>query len=190
MVARYATTGSDMQRFLIPLATTLLAISVCHAEAGFLCAADNGVTRRAQLCAEGDATVQRLKHENDAEASPPSAPAKATIASGPLAGPAPPNRAPAERLTIDSRRDELLAGMTDLEVLNNRRWGKPQRIARNREARGWHEHWSYDTGANGGKQLHFINGTLDRVENIAPPAPRFLFRAVFGPDRTFLVELA
>ena len=79
--------------------------------------------------------------------------------------------APSTPITIQSRHDELPVGVSDLQVLNNRRWGKPQRITRNREGHAWHEQWSYDTGANGGKQLHFLNGTLARVENIQPAAP-------------------
>ena len=39
------------------------------------------------------------------------------------------------------------------------------------DARAWHEQWSYETGANGGKQLHFINGLLASVDDFVPPGP-------------------
>lgn len=61
--------------------------------------------------------------------------------------------------------------MSDLQILNNRRWGKPQHISRNRDARTWHEYWDYRTGANGGKQLHFINGALAGIEDLEYLAP-------------------
>ena len=54
-------------------------------------------------------------------------------------------------------------------VLNNRRWGTPQRITRKREARVWHEYWKYESGPDGGHQLHFINGRLAGAEAIPPP---------------------
>ena len=58
--------------------------------------------------------------------------------------------------------------MSDLQVLNNRFWGKPQRITRNRAPRAWHEYWKYEAGANRGKQLHFINGKLVGIEDLEP----------------------
>ncbi|MCY7389388.1 MAG: DUF2845 domain-containing protein [Burkholderiales bacterium] len=71
----------------------------------------------------------------------------------------------------DTTRAEFQLGVLDLHVLNNRRWGKPQRITRSREARAWHEYWAYQTGPNAGMQLHFVNGRLAGVENTDPPAP-------------------
>ena len=70
----------------------------------------------------------------------------------------------------DSTRTEIQLGTLDLHVLNNRRWGKPQRITRSREARAWHERWAYQAGPNAGMQLHFVNGRLAGVEGIEPPA--------------------
>jgi len=90
----------------------------------------------------------------------------------PMSGPAPPSITPAASPAVYSRKDKLQTGMSDLQVLNNRRWGKPQRITRNRDARAWHEQWSYETGANGGKQLHFINGMLASVDDLVPMGPR------------------
>jgi len=70
----------------------------------------------------------------------------------------------------DSTRAEFQLGVLDLHVLNNRRWGKPQRVTRNREARAWHEYWAYETGPNAGMQLHFVNGRLAGVESTDQPA--------------------
>jgi hypothetical protein len=67
-----------------------------------------------------------------------------------------------------AKREGLQAGMSDLQVLNHRRWGKPQRITRNRDTRSWHEHWNYENGANAGTKLHFVNG---RLADIAEPEP-------------------
>ena len=68
-------------------------------------------------------------------------------------------------------RGKLQVGLPDLLVLNHRRWGTPQHITRNREANAWHEYWNYEIGANGGKQLHFVNGRRAGVEDIEPSAP-------------------
>ena len=66
-------------------------------------------------------------------------------------------------------RGTLRVGTSDMMVLNNRRWGKPQRITRSREPGGWHEYWRYGTDTTGGKQLHFVNGMLKTIEDIEPP---------------------
>ncbi|MEO8386224.1 MAG: hypothetical protein ABI583_13335 [Betaproteobacteria bacterium] len=68
----------------------------------------------------------------------------------------------------DNTRLELELGSLDLHVLNNRRWGKPQRIKRSREPRAWHEYWDDETGPNAGTQLHFINGRLAGAEGGDP----------------------
>ncbi len=70
----------------------------------------------------------------------------------------------------DSTRAEFQVGTLDLHVLNDRRWGKPQRIKRTREAGAWHEYWDYETGPNGGRQLYFVNGRLAGAANVDPPA--------------------
>ena len=75
----------------------------------------------------------------------------------------------ASPISIYKNSDGLQPGMTDLQVLNNRRWGKPQRITRNREARAWHEHWNYEAGPNGGKRLHFVNGKLVDLATLDSP---------------------
>jgi hypothetical protein len=72
---------------------------------------------------------------------------------------------------IPAKRERLQSGMSDMQVLNHRRWGKPQRITRNREARAWHEHWLYESGANAGSQLHFINGRLAEIADPEPYVP-------------------
>lgn len=69
---------------------------------------------------------------------------------------------------VTASRGKLQVGVSDLLVLNNRRWGTPQRITRKREARVWHEYWNYESGAEGGHRLHFINGRLAGAEAILP----------------------
>ena len=76
---------------------------------------------------------------------------------------------PPDPSVVTASRGKLQVGVSDLLVLNNRRWGTPQRITRKREARVWHEFWNYASGAEGGHQLHFINGRLAGAEVIPPP---------------------
>ncbi len=76
---------------------------------------------------------------------------------------------PPDPSVVTSSRGKLQVGVSDLMVLNNRRWGKPQRITRKREARVWHEYWNYDSGVYGRHQLHFINGRLADAGVISPP---------------------
>ena len=77
----------------------------------------------------------------------------------------------------------LVDGMSDLQVLNNRFWGKPQRITRNRAPRAWHEYWKYEAGANRGKQLHFINGKFVGIEDLEPKV-----KADDAPSVVMIVE--
>lgn len=76
---------------------------------------------------------------------------------------------PPDPSVVSSSRGKLQIGVSDLMVLNNRRWGTPQRITRKREARVWHEYWNYDSGADGRHQLHFINVRLADAGVIPPP---------------------
>ena len=156
-----------MKRLLIPLLTTLFTVPACDAEATFKCTTEGGVTFQSMPCPAGATSAPVLppsaraaiRAEEDKEAAP-----------GPAAGPAPPKSAAPAPVAIQSSRNELQPGMSDLQVLNNRRWGKPQRITRSRDERAWHEHWDYKTGANGGKQLHFVNGMLAGINDLVYPA--------------------
>ncbi len=168
-----------MKVFFIPLAATLFVATACNAEGIFKCITESGVAYQATVCAGGAIATEvelsagppariAIGPEDDAATAVPgpAAPAAMPVVH-PAAGPSQP--VPARRASgnnVNSSRDQLQAGMSDLQVLNNRRWGKPQRITRTRDSRAWHEHWDYETGANGGKQLHFVNGTLAGIEEI------------------------
>ena len=174
MGSRYNTTGPTMKRFLIPLTAALFAIPACFAESVVKCTTKSGVTFQSTPCAEGLTTVLAIQPSAIAEANLNEA--AETDKLHPVAGPLPPLAAqppPAAaqpiRAVLYSGGNELHPGISDIQVLNNRRWGKPQKITRNRAPRAWHEYWTYDTGANGGKQLHFVNGKLANVEDLQQP---------------------
>lgn len=174
MGSRYNTTGPTMKRFLIPLTAVLFTVPACFAESVFKCTTESGVTFQSTPCTEGLTTVLVI---------PPSAKAEANLNEAedadklrPVAGPLPPLAAQPTpvaaqpiRAVLHFRGDELRPGISDMQVLNNRRWGKPQKITRNRAPLAWHEYWTYDTGANGGKQLHFVNGKLAKVDDLQQP---------------------
>jgi hypothetical protein len=152
-----------MKRFLALLAATLFVAPACHADKVFNCTTDYGMSFQSMPC------MVVAVNELPPSASAESAADEEVVSASPVATPMPGHAA--IYAAIHSRHDDLQAGTSDLQVLNNRRWGKPQRITRNREARAWHETWSYDTGANGGKQLHFVNGVLTGIEDLVPPPP-------------------
>ena len=159
------------------LAAVLLAASVCHAKDDiYKCTGPAGTSFQSQPC-EAGAVMSRIsiaKHDQDVDEEDEGAPAA--------------KRAPLRNVRpgLYSRGDMLEPGMSDLQVLNNRRWGKPQRITRSRESSvGWHEYWVYQTGANGGKQLHFINGLLRHVENVEPAGEA----SVQGPSMVSVVMM-
>jgi|SRR5579862_3714150 len=65
----------------------------------------------------------------------------------------------------------IFIGMTDTQVLNLVRYGKPARISRTRDGPTWHEWWTYiyaDTGLPR-EVLHFANGRLVEQEQPQPP---------------------
>ena len=159
-----------MKRYLILLAATLFMAPLCHADDIFICHTESGKSFQSTPCDEGAATVS--SRPSLALAPPGDDAGDAAAATRPVAGPLPQKMPPSEQVAIHSTRDGLPAGTSDLQVLNNRRWGKPQNITRNRDARAWHEYWDYRTGANGGTQLHFVNGVLANVEDLPQAAPR------------------
>ena len=149
-----------MNRLHFVCVLSLCVSPLSHAEEIFKCNTDAGVTYQNQPCTEGTTTLLLR--------SAPSKPDAQSDTGGVAVvsdqkTPPPPGRA-----TLKGG-GELRDGMSDMQVLNNRNWGKPQRITRNREPRAWHETWNYETGANSGKRLHFVNGTLARVEEREPP---------------------
>jgi hypothetical protein len=153
---------ATMKRLLTSIASAFLTISVCHAETVFKCTTESRVAFQSVPCVDGSADAALL----------PSAAINETTAAAVLPAPAETNVAirSGSPPIINAARGRIQIGTSDLWVLNNRRWGKPQRISRNREARAWHEYWNYETGANSGVQLHFINGKVARVNEIEAPA--------------------
>ncbi|MEQ1515787.1 MAG: hypothetical protein ABL931_04770 [Usitatibacteraceae bacterium] len=153
-----------MNRLLIALASACFAVTACHAEAVFKCDRDEGVVYQATTCervAQESAPRVPAAFTEPRTAAPAIAETEsATMLSAPTLRPA----------ILTPTRSKIQPGTSELWVLNNRRWGKPQHISRNREARAWHEHWTYTTGPNSGVRLHFINGSLADVEDTEQPA--------------------
>jgi hypothetical protein len=82
---------------------------------------------------------------------------------------------------LSSKR--IFIGMTDTQVLNLARYGKPSRITRARDGQNWHEWWTYvytDTGAPR-EVLHFTNARLVAQEE--PGAPQIADSAASTPSR-------
>ncbi len=149
------------------LAATLLAASVCNAEGIVGCVNGESVTYQDAPCPQGAKVVPV-----SAPASTPAETAKPGAQPDDKTAPVPSVRTvQINRYGINSNRPELQAGMLDSHVLNNRSWGKPQHISRNRQNRAWHEYWEYTAGANIGKQLHFVNGVLADIEDKEPVPP-------------------
>lgn len=153
-----------MKRVLLPLAMSFFIAPASYADAIYQCPAGAGVILQSAPCNDDNS--------NAATPEPPSKEAvdaeNATTVRGPSVGPAPPVPVALVKPANPTVGEELPVGITDMQVLNNRRWGKPQAITRNREARAWHEYWQYKTGANGGKLLHFVNGRLVDINDLEP----------------------
>ena len=156
------TSGTDMKRLLLTSTLTvlsaisMLAATVGHAQSVHQCATETGVSFQSMPCpvAAADVPLRSSATGNEDSAD------NATLPRG-----------LSEPRATDSRRSTLRIGASDMQVLNNRAWGKPQRITRNRVARAWHEHWNYATGTDGAMRLHFINGRLASIEDVEPPVP-------------------
>ena len=169
MKSLFATLSASL---LIPLISP-----VCHADAVIKCTSNIGVMYQSTPC-DGDSLSTVVVPSPMVNNAAPML--------GPIAGPMPPATStpmhsnpatlvPAQKteVAVLVKRQKLSAGMSDMQVLNLRQWGKPQRITRNRESRAWHETWNYENGENAGTQLHFINGRLKEIadpESIAPTA--------------------
>ncbi len=148
-----------MNRLQFVCVLSLCVSPLSHAEEIFKCNTDTGVTYQNQPCTEGT-SILLLR-------SAPSKPDAQSDAEGVAVIPDQKPVPPPGRTALTG--GELRDGMSDMQILNNRNWGKPQRITRNRQPRAWHEYWNYETGANSGKRLHFINGRLARVEEQESP---------------------
>jgi hypothetical protein len=75
--------------------------------------------------------------------------------------------APAATQAAFPFRTSITLGMTDDQVLNMPRWGRPTHIERNGRHRGWREVWTY-AGPETTRTLSFVEG---RLENIAVDTP-------------------
>jgi hypothetical protein len=71
---------------------------------------------------------------------------------------------PGGRASLPFRRTVLCLGMSDDEVLNLPRWGRPAKITRMKANREWQENWEYRAPAEAPRYLHFVNGKLASVE--------------------------
>ena len=148
-----------MKSFLIPIFATLFITPVCLAEGIFKCTAGTGVTYQSAPCTEGTLQVVLATPTTKLDAS-----VNDGISAATLAAPA-----PAKQSGISLIEAGLQPGISDLQVLNDRHWGRPQRITRNREARAWHEYWNYERGPVSGTRLHFVNARLVEITSIESP---------------------
>jgi hypothetical protein len=73
---------------------------------------------------------------------------------------------PGGRASLPFRRTVLCLGMSDDEVLNLPRWGRPASITRTKAKREWQESWEYRSPAEAPRYLHFVNGRLTSVEAV------------------------
>src|ERR1700730_15050536 len=75
---------------------------------------------------------------------------------------------------------QLSIGMTDTQVLNLPRWGRPAQIIRSKGGHVWREQWIYKDRSTGDERrfLYFENARLVDQED-APPPPSFQARATF-----------
>ena len=133
-----------------------LAIS---SEAVYKCTAAGRVSYQGEPC-DSAATSARTSSA-ELEASPGIA-RNAGFKSSVIAD-CPPSRPGSTRAVW--RRDTLCLGITDDEVLNLPRWGRPTKIERKRLARGWEEAWLYESSARAPRRLHFSNGRLDAADD-------------------------
>jgi hypothetical protein len=150
-----------MKRFLIALTATLMTATACHAAAIYTCTTDEVVSFQSTPCPEATGDDSALLAPSARIEMPSDEDEDESVADVPAAAPKP--------VAAKPSRGKLQIGVTDMQVLNNRHWGKPQQITRNREARAWHEYWIYEAGASDAEHLHFVNGKLAGVGDVATP---------------------
>jgi hypothetical protein len=156
--------------WLVPLAVSLAGAG--EAQEIHKCVAHGGLAYQNLPCGEGQADAGVLKLPDYADpaqrdgASAPALDAPAATASDAVSGtPATPQDGPMSQAAFPFRTSIAL-GMTDDQVLNIARWGRPSRITRTGRHRGWREVWTYDRG-NDVRELSFVNG---RLADIGMPA--------------------
>ena len=71
---------------------------------------------------------------------------------------------PGGRASLPFRRTILCLGMSDDEVLNLPKWGRPTSITRTKAHREWQESWEYRSPAGPARHLHFVNGKLTSID--------------------------
>ena len=113
-----------MKCFLFPIAASLFVAPVCLAEGVYKYTSEAGVTYQSAPCTDGFTKIL-VAPPADKVVPRPGLDGVTTLAPSIQAAP----------ISLYTNADGLQPGMTDLQVLNNRRWGKPERITRNREAR-------------------------------------------------------
>jgi hypothetical protein len=89
------------------------------------------------------------------------------------------NSAPFEGATPLPLPGTLISvGMSDLEVLNLRGWGRPNKITRSKMNGVWREQWVYGRPSEGQRHLlQFVNARLAAIETEASePAPQPLIQ--------------
>src|SRR5688572_4196820 len=155
----------------------VLAVSICSmmlplaaAAQVHKCSTPESIVYRDTPCAEGHTQVLLHKPKSAARAEP-----AVRIESQ--------VRADAGAITAVSMQERPIAlpapgtaislGMTDLEVLNLRGWGRPSKIARSKVNGVWREQWSYTPPAHGPKPvLQFVNARLAAIETEPAESPQ------------------
>ena len=151
----------------------VLAASVCSmmfplaaAAQVHKCVTAESIVYRDTPCAEGHTQVLLQKPKSAARSEPavriePQVPTQAnaiTPVSTPVAIQERPIALPAPGTAIS-------LGMTDLEVLNLRGWGRPSKISRSKANGVWREQWIYTPPAEGPRPvLQFVNARLAAIE--------------------------
>src|SRR5688572_16679561 len=147
----------------------VLAVSICSmmlplaaAAQVHKCSTPESIVYRDTPCAEGHTQVLLHKPKSAARAEPAvriesqaradaSAITPVSVEERPIALPAP--------------GTAISLGMTDLEVLNLRGWGRPSKISRSKVNGVWREQWIYTPPAEGPKPvLQFVNARLAAIE--------------------------
>ncbi len=141
------------------------------------CLTAEGIVYQGRPCAESEREVllatpgKKVRTEQTyVKASlPESGPGPALPPVG--SSPSPPNFALS---VLPAAGTPLSVGMSDLEVLNLRGWGRPSKITRSKANGVWREDWLYAPRGDGAKQLlQFANAKLAAIQTEpAVPAPQ------------------
>ncbi len=138
----------------------------------YKCLTGSGVAYQAAPCGESQVQARLPRLPDYADPPERDGASDRTAATGVAAPPA--EAPPAEPIAAASQRGfpfraTIALGMTDDQVLNVPRWGRPGSIVRTRGHHRWHEVWIY-ARADGVRRLSFTNGRLTDMEMEAEPA--------------------